>query len=127
MSLDYRVHELKRVPGTNQAVVVGTNPYVRIKKGNSPAFYIQKGRVYSGGGPKVPIGNLPEWFWEEVDKMNGKVLREVGFEPKVQRAKLTPVEVKTESKEAAKHGSGEKKTVKKKRKKRKTRIDNGND
>ena len=125
MSLDYRVHELKRVPGTNQAVVVGTNPYVRIKKGDGPAFYIQKGRVYSGGGPKVSISDLPSWFWEEVDKMNGKVLREVGFEPKAMRAKLTSVE--TEPKVAAKHGSGEKKTVKKKRKKRKTRIDNGND
>ena len=124
--LDYRVHELKRVPGTNQAVIVGKNPYVRIKKGDDPALYIQKGRVYSGGGPKVNLDTLPEWFWEEVDKMNVKVLNEVGFEPKAMRAKLAPVEVETEPKVEAKHGHEKKKKTTKKRGRPK-RITNGDD
>ena len=123
--LNYRVHEMKRVPGTNQAVIVNTNPYVRIKHKGNPALYIQKGNVYSAGGPKIRLDDIPDWFWTEVELMNGKALQEVNFDPKVMKAKLKP---QLQAVPEVKHGPSQhekKKTTKKRG--RPKRITNGDD
>lgn len=80
MPLDLRqVQKYERIKGTMQVALTGVNPYVRLKSGRDvPPLFIQGGKVYSEGGPEIPLDELPEWFWTELDKMTPRAKAECG-------------------------------------------------
>jgi hypothetical protein len=73
-----KVEDYRPVPGqTDQLRLVATNHYVRIRALEGGPYYIQNGRVYGEGGSEIT--ELPEWFMNEVKKINPAHLREVKF------------------------------------------------
>ncbi len=62
-----KVHEYKRIPGTDQAQLVGFDPYIRLNRDPGPPYFIQGGVVFTEGGK--PAENVPDWLWDEVRAM----------------------------------------------------------
>lgn len=55
-------------------------PYLRVCTGDGPPIFIQKGRLYGEGGGEIK--DPPEWFKDELNKIDKKALEKVGYEVK---------------------------------------------
>lgn len=73
------VHQYEKVPNSQEARLVKVNPYLRLTHQGHPPVYVQGGAIYAeGGGPVSPV---PDWFDEEMRRVNPKVRDEVGWKP----------------------------------------------
>lgn len=72
------VHVYQKIPNTNQFRLKEVHPYVRLSK-DGTEVYIQDGSTYTAGGEVLPKDKLPDWFNEEIAKVNPAVLRECGY------------------------------------------------
>lgn len=79
MPVSLRVHEHRKVPGSDETRLVMTNPYIRLSDGKT-ALFIQKGQVWSAEGPALPLEGLPDWFWVEANKISKAALDQTRFE-----------------------------------------------
>ena len=72
-----KVHDYRKMPGTDQTTLVGFNPYIRVNHEPGPPLFIQNGVVFSEGGR--PADHIPEWFWEAVRAMPPQARASVKF------------------------------------------------
>jgi hypothetical protein len=92
-----QVHQLEKVPGTETFRLVKVHPTVGLGRQGEPPIWVQDGKVYYEGGEEVH--NPPEWFWEEVRKMDPERRRylglrlpgEVALRPEPMEAKTQPI------------------------------------
>ena len=91
------VHETAKDPNTGMDRITGQNPYLRLKQGEAPPIFIQRGQAMDENGNI--IRDLPDWFHEELAKVSPKMLAECGWKGK-QEAKAAPAAPK--AKKAAK-------------------------
>lgn len=77
MGLTLRVHDYRVMPGTNQARLLSMKPYINVKAGNGPPIFIQGGKLWAEGGEEIK--NPPEWFWDEIKKIDPERLKAIGF------------------------------------------------
>lgn len=75
-----KVHEYRKQPGNPVAVLVHSNPYVRLNHEGGPPVFVQKGQFFSEGGQVLTEETLPPWFKTELEKINQAVRVEVGLE-----------------------------------------------
>lgn len=69
MPLDLaKVHELEKIPGTEQFRLVKVHPTASLGRQGEPPIWIQDGKLYYEGGEEVR--NPPEWFWEDLAKID---------------------------------------------------------
>lgn len=101
MQLSYRVHEMEKAQGTNQAILVRINPYIRITNGNNAPLFIQKGCVFSAGGQQEDMDKVPGWFWDELEGITEKALTECGFSPEIRAKRKAEIAAKKAPKVAA--------------------------
>ena len=57
--------------------LVDYNPALRLKSGDDPPIYLQRGVAYSAGGDE--IHDLPDWFEDELAKCSDTALQAVGW------------------------------------------------
>jgi hypothetical protein len=71
------VHETAKDPNTGMDRIVAENPYLRIKQGEYPPLYIQRGQAYDESGNTFKP--LPDWAKEEIAKASPEALAKVGW------------------------------------------------
>lgn len=80
MAFSLRVHEHQKISGTDETRIIRRRPYIRLGAENWVVF-IQAGEVWPAEGTQAyKRDDLPEGFWEEVNKCTPAALKEVGFE-----------------------------------------------
>lgn len=57
--------------------IVRVRPYLRISHRGGPILYLQEGHVYTESGERADP--LPDWFLEELKRIDSKALVAVGF------------------------------------------------
>lgn len=80
MPLSLRTHEYKTVKG--RAILTGVKPYVRLSAFDGPPVYVQGGHFFAEGGKQIQEDQLPEWIWDEIEKMSEQARQEVGLSKK---------------------------------------------
>lgn len=80
--LDLKPHKYEMRKG--EPVLARITPYCRLAKrveqGVVEEVFIQGGKFFSGeNSPEIKKADLPDWFAEEVAKLNPEVRREVGL------------------------------------------------
>lgn len=77
LTLD-KVHHYVREPGTNEARLVQTNPYVRFGVEGHPVVFLQGGRFYYENGQE--IDEIERWLAQAIEQCNPKALKEAGYD-----------------------------------------------
>lgn len=71
------VHETAKDPNTGLDRIVGHNPYLRLKDGDYPPIFIQRGQAYDESGNLIKV--IPDWCLIELNKVDQKALASVGW------------------------------------------------
>lgn len=79
MGILNEVHVHKKIPGTTEARVVKTNPYLRLSWKGGVTVYIRHGRVTSEDNVELDLKQLGEEFWSQLAVTTDEALEEVRF------------------------------------------------
>lgn len=71
------VHEMRRVPGTEEYRIVKVHPTCSLSRRGEAAIYIQDGAIYYEDG--TPVDRPPAWFWEDLAKFSPERRRQLGI------------------------------------------------
>lgn len=75
MSFNLRVHHFEKRGGNT--VLTRVTPYIRLSRQGDGVVFLQRGKVYSEGGPR--INPVPAWVWEDVKKLKESYRAQYGF------------------------------------------------
>lgn len=94
------VHETAKDPNTGMDRIVAENPYLRVKQGDYPPIYLQRGQVYDESGNIMKP--IPDWAHEEIAKASPEALAKVGWKPKPEATEPTKTTPKAKPVKAVK-------------------------
>ena len=76
MSFTLKPHEWQRTKkGT--AVLVRSNPYIRLRQGDDAPIYAQGGKFYTDNGEVIE--KVPPWVFQQMKTLTSEVKKEAGF------------------------------------------------
>jgi hypothetical protein len=77
--LTLRVHEIVDDKDGNPPRLVGVHHYVRLAREGGIAVFIQGGQFFGAGGAQIPDEDIPDWVWEDVEKLAPKARAACGL------------------------------------------------
>lgn len=83
-----KVHNYVKVPGSMDVRLVSTDHYVRLRDGERPPVFVQRGTVFPEEGAAFAFEDIPSWFWKQAKLVSKEMRKTTGLKKLLKRRKL---------------------------------------